>query len=314
MKQMSQEDLRSASSITFARDEAHQRLHVRYMASSDSLKRFKGFLGQLRNPDPSALGITKATVQVVRSFCTRYETLAARHATTLPKSGISAAPEFDQELFTQICNCLEAIACDSASNEVTACHDMHTVSSQQSLRDLKVYFPLLRWVLRDAAHNARRVIARPWKSDPVLSSLMDVFCLAKRSLPQMINHSGDLQAQYLQCVKDSERDLPVSTRFAHLRAAKHRFETGVTVLSRIILGISALMLFAMQLFAKHAGSSQGQAALIFLEALTAESLLQLAMLADAGREALVLIREFDNEDAPGRFQCTDGCADGCADG
>ena len=293
-KQMSQEELRSASSITFARDEAHRRLHVRYIACSDALQRSSGFLGQKKDPDPSALGLTRGTVEVLKSFCTRFEFLKSRASLAS-----TAALEFDQELFTHISNCLEAIASDSASNEVTACHDIHTVSALQSRRQLKVYFPMLRWVLRDAAHNARRVISRPWKSDPTLSSLMDVFCFNKRSLPQMIHHSGELSSQYSQCVQEAERWLPISTRFTHLRSAKHRFETGVTVLSRLILGISAMLLFAMKLFVRHAYDELGRAALAFLEAISPESLLQLSMLADAGREALILIREFDNENAAG---------------
>ena len=69
--------------------------------------------------------------------------------------------------------------------------------------------------------------------------------------------------------------------------------------SRIVLGIDGMILFAMRLDILHPRTETSQSAQVFLQSLCPEALLQLAMMADIGDEALILIRELDNEDAMG---------------
>ena len=182
-KQCLQENMQSAKSLMLARDEGHNHLHVRFRACNDGprLKRTSGFLGQVVGGDPSSLGITKGTIDVIRSFCTRYENLPpGAAADTAPR------PQLQQKLFDLVNSILEAIASDSASNEITACHDIQIITSIQSQRQLKRFWRNLKFILRDACHNARRVLSRPWKADKTLDGLMDLFALGKRSLAQMV--------------------------------------------------------------------------------------------------------------------------------
>ena len=60
--------------------------------------------------------------------------------------------------------------------------------------------------------------------------------------------------------------------------------------------MSAMMMFAMRLGALRVGTSAAQAALVFLQRLTPEVLVLLAMMADAGSLVITLIRVLDAED------------------
>ena len=66
-----------------------------------------------------------------------------------------------------------------------------------------------------------------------------------------------------------------------------------------MLGIDAMVLFAMKVDVMHPRTEAAQSAQVFLQSLCPEALLLLAMMADIGDEALILIRELDNEDAMG---------------
>ena len=112
-------------------------------------------------------------------------------------------------------------------------------------------------------------------------------------MAQLIHHSYDLKKLYHECVAECEG--AVTTKFGNLRSAKHRIESEVTPLSRSILNISGLILFACKLAVIRKGEREGIAAETLLSTLCVEVLLLLAMMADAGSEALALIRMMDRE-------------------
>ena len=95
---------------------------------------------------------------------------------------------------------IEGIAVDSASNETVAVTDM-----------TRLGFPNLKWLLRDAAHSARRVLQRLWGCDPVLSDVLGIFCHWRDSMGQLIQWSPEVKDVYKQCCAESSDDAAVST-------------------------------------------------------------------------------------------------------
>ena len=195
-------------------------------------------------------------------------------------------------MFEGLCAHIEALSVDSASNEVVSFTDM---SKPTDRLEETVLTPQCKHILRDSAHSARRILSRLWKSDTVLSDLFGMVCQWPNSIGQLIMHSGELQDLYLSCQRECENDAGVSTAFAHLRSAKHRIETHVAPLSRVVLSISAVILFAVKLQEIRTGEREGKAAGAFLKMVCPLSLLVLAMMADAAFESLGLIRHLDSE-------------------
>ena len=81
----------------------------------------------------------------------------------------------------------------------------------------------------------------------------------------------------------------------NLRAAKHRFESFSKPLGRVILWLPALLATANDIAVKREGAPEGQEAQAWLNGITSETLLTLAMLADPGDEWLALVRQVDDE-------------------
>ena len=275
-RQRKQTWIRSATCVNLLRDERHGRLHIRFRCSDASATCFSGYLGQSREHKPSSIGINEATREVLTDFCTLWQS---------PPAECALAPTFDQELFRHLSRSIEAISIDSASNEKASVKDM----LNQGVT------PNCRHILYDAPHKARRVLSRPWRADETLGNVVGLFCHWRWSMGQLVHHSHDLKKLYTDCVDATMEDAAASSRFGNLRCAKHRIETEVTPLSRSVLNLSAFILFAVKLGQIRRGEPQGRAADMFLETLCPELIVLLAMMADAGSEALHFIRAMDRE-------------------
>ena len=293
LTQQKAEQVRQAVCMNILRDERKGRLHVRFRVADAGLGAHRGYLGQARDFVPDAAGLTAATDQVFRTFCTKF---------AAPPPGAAVAPTFDEPLYRHMCQVVEAITVDSASNEVTAARDM-SFGGALSAVGLPLNAPNCRYILRGCPHKARRVLSRPWKADPVLDSVVGLFCHWRDSMGQLVHHSVDLKRLYKECVDECAADSAVSTRFGNLRSAKHRIETEVTPLSRAVLALSAYVLFATKLAVMRRGERQGHAAETFLEALEPTLIVLLGMMADAGSEALTFIRLLDTEEMPMADTC-----------
>jgi hypothetical protein len=279
-KQEQQRHVREAVCLNLLRDERHGRLHFRFRCANAAAEMHCGYMGQARDFGQHAVELTAATEHVLRDFCTLRQGHRTEH--------------FDAELFEHIRVITEAITVDSASNEQVASADMSSGQTQRG----SALTPNCKYVLLDCPHKARRVLSRPWKADPVLDSVISLFCHSRDSMGQLIHHSSELRKLYKQCVDETAEDSCVSTRFANLRCAKHRIETEVTPLSRSLLNLSAFILFAVRLSQLRKGEREGKAACVFLESLSPTLVLLLAMMADAGIESLSFIRMMDTEELP----------------
>jgi len=137
-----------------------------------------------------------------------------------PPAESCVKPVFHKDFFVAACDKVEAISIDSAENEVVSANDMKATG----------HFKNCSFVLRDSAHCARRFMSRLWKADSELDFTWKYFML----LATLIQWSGDLRTLYTECCEEAD-DGATSSRFTHMRAAKHRIETWLSPLSRSIL-------------------------------------------------------------------------------
>ena len=279
--------LRAATVANLLRDERHSRLHIRIRCVAPNGQVSAAYLGQGRAGGQTALDIRRATEQVIRRACTAFAS---------PPPGCQVEPQFDAELFAQICSAIEAVTIDSASNETAAGGDAY-----QAVRGAPPLLPNCRFTLHDSAHKARRLLSRPWAASAELGTVIQLFVTDRDSISQLVHHSYELKHLYHRCCSetaggDEYADAAVETCFGNLRSAKHRIESLVTPLSRLILNISGAMLFATRLNLRRRGEREGIAAAAFLQSLDARVLVVAAMMADAGQESLLLIRAMDAED------------------
>ena len=270
--------LSNATIINLMRDERALKEHIRFRCCNEDADLTTGFLGQALL-DPSSIGINKATHEVIKNVCTKWHAIPA-HLKPIVQ------PCLDASTCEAICKKVKAISTDSAENEIAATRDLSVASSFLS-DDV--------FILRDNCHSARRVLSRPWKADEVLSNLIGFLFFWKSSLGQLMHHSHILSNLYKQCVRDCPSASTVSL-FGTLRTAKHRFESQMTPLIRIVLNPEAFLMFAILVAVQRKGTAEGNVAEVFLQTITFDMFLLAAMMADAGAETLNLIRVLDTED------------------
>ena len=277
--------LRNSETICIMRDERKMVEHVRFRCTSRDGALTTGFLGQVKLPDPSAIGLNQATHDVMRNICTKWCGMP-----DILESNMT--PLFCKTAFDKLRANTEAIATDSADNEIAASRDL-TVAVN--------FLTSHPYILRDSAHSARRLLSRGWAADPALHNLCGFLFMWGESLGQLMHHSYLLANMYKDCVREYPSSATCSL-FGILKTAKHRFESQMTPLIRIVLNTTAFMQFASRVYKLRKGNREGHIAKIFLETITYEMLLLAAMMADCGSETLSLLRVLDSEDL------TEACA------
>ena len=90
----------------------------------------------------------------------------------------------------------------------------------------------------------------------------------------------------------AQADLPM---VSNLRSAKHRFESSSKPLSRLVLHLAAAFKTCHRIAATRDSSHEGGLVRDWLKSITSEDILQLALLADASDEGLLLVRQLDCE-------------------
>ncbi len=278
------EAIASADCLNIMRDERHSRMHVRYRCGSEAKAAKSGYFGQSRDHPSDAIGLTEATTDIFRSVCTKFAN---------PPKGASVEETFDKPAFNHACQLLEAVSVDSAENEVVSVRDM----ASWGFDGKPPQYPNCIWILRDGVHSGRRVLSRLWKADEVMDNCFGFFCHWSESPAQLIQWSDDNRRIYAGCSAESDCKA-VSTKFGHMRAAKHRIETHVSPLSRCCLDPDAVMGFAQKLSILKRGQSQGKSMSTFLITINGELWLLAAMMTDGAVEAMELLRFLDTENAP----------------
>ena len=137
----------------------------------------------------------------------------------------------------------------------------------------------------------RRILERLRNADPVLQETMRNTIISSQSIIQKKWNSHVFSAWFERRCKEMDGNC----RIRNLRAAKHRFESYSKPLGRVILWLPTLLATAHDIAVKREGAPEGRLAQAWLQNLNSETLVTLAMLADAGDEGLSLVRQVDDE-------------------
>jgi hypothetical protein len=278
--------LAGSCTINLLRDERHSRLLMRFRCGNLDAQRHIGIFGQPRITKGTATNISLVTIQTLANFCTK----------NYGAPFIDAISSVDDDpLFEHIRTTLRSITVDAAGNELASAANMAAPESVVAkAKDEEGFFPSLSLVIRDKAHASRRILVRPWNCDVYLSAVASALITESSSLAQLTQHSDDLRSMYSDAVKHSGSNY-VSTCFGNLRAAKHRFESMCTPLSRICLDWGASIAFLARVALERSDRASVYAAAT-LGAIDEELMLQAALLADAADECMCLIRFFDERE------------------
>ena len=198
----------------------------------------------------------------------------------------------DVDLLRALQNRVEMLNADGGPDEVRALR-LTTMSGADS----NVIFPNCKLRLKDVTHAARRLTKNPWSVDPYLADVYDTFVQSPNSIVNLIKNSPDLQQLFGAMVSDDDKtpfDPQTRSRIKSLKYAPHRFESHMRPLSRLVTLFESVWGAAIEISVRRTGGPQARAK-EFLRACSAERLLQLALLADAGTVSLDLVRHFDSE-------------------
>ena len=141
------------------------------------------------------------------------------------------------------------------------------------------------------------MVEKPWAADDYMTDVINRFCRQKGSIAQLIQHSDVWGEEYNRNVKALEDDpFSDSTRLKrNLRACKHRIESIAEPLGRSVLHLHALIQTAIAIALRRKGRREGTEAVDFLEFLSEEACVKLAMVADAGLEGFRFKGFWDSE-------------------
>ena len=257
----------------------------------------RGGFGIIKRHDSGACGNAEGTRKLIENFCTKFY-----DPPDAPKSG--AQPTLDVSLLRHIQNVTEAITIDAASYEVASARDLTSSSSFTAEQIAQPFMPNLHHILRDKMHACWRVLMeRPWSADSILADWFDVYVSGKQSLPRLIQNSFVFR-QWLTELSAQNSSKCFSSTITNLRAAKHRMESQVTPLSRMLCEIEAMIAIAMRI-SHERKEREKKAAEVFLGSITEQILITLALLADAGCECMELLRKFDTEEAESGLTTSD---------
>ena len=289
MQETSRDFLRHAATMVLTRDERHGRLLIRYAACAGSLQTRHGTLAVMRDFDsPTAENLLKATKQAFKQFCTRH----LGKPRSMP--GL-AAPKTDHKLLNHMRSITEMLVSDGASSELLSADLARGRRTCADANDGEAFTPNVKVVGRDLAHCARLVLRKPWQADPYLSSLFATTVWDNTAVVQIIDRS-DVFRQWFKEYTAQESARANLPTVSNLSSAKHRFESCSKPLSRFVLHLVAVFKTCHRIVATRDSSSrEGGLVRNWLKGISSEDLLQLALLADAADEGLLLVRQLDCE-------------------
>ena len=249
LKRLYRSWLQESCSISLLRDERRAQLLVRFRCADSKGRRHVGTFGRVKAVKGTASRINELTMELVASFCTRNA--------GAPQVEPSSLPACDQDLLGHIRTHLRALTVDAASNEVAAGQAVQSEESTAARMQGSAFAPNMTVIIRDKAHGSRRVLERPWHCDPYLESIARGLITDSCSLAQLVQWSPELRTWYEQACTQSSCCY-ISTTFQSLRAAKHRFESLCTPLSRICLDPEAALNFLHRLSEERRQERGGQ--------------------------------------------------------
>ncbi len=278
--------LRTAQSISLQQDVRQGRLMLTFACSDSHLKQSFGVVGICDLPRHgfglSALGLHQGTMYIIMK-------LANARAGGGRDDGLDQA---DVDLERNIRAKTELLAADAAYDEQLAAKLLIGQRGNAAV-GAPPYFPHVLVRGRDKAHGCRRVLSRAWPSDPYLANVANKLVLDRTTaIVQRIRFSEVFKARFRRCV--AELTGKQHSRISDLASAKHRFTSHALPFGRSVIFFEALVRCAQSILDERGrASAEGRDARAWLAALDEERALTMALMADAGDEALVLNRFLD---------------------
>lgn len=226
---------------------------------------------------------------MIRIFCSKGH---GRPLSELEQSRGPGGPDvlLDEGLLEHISGHIEFFNADGEAAEQLA----GRLSRKRFSALTKPVLPNLLIVNHDLAHGSRRISARPWKADPVLDETIKTIVTQKKSIVSLIQESYEFGDWFAQNKSQLSRQIGIKVR--NLSLARHRFDSTSKPISRAATSMYALIKTADQIARLRRPTSQEVVkAKEFLNFISAERVLLVAMLADAGQENIRLTRLCDKE-------------------
>lgn len=281
------EFLRRAKTMVLLRDERHGRLLLRYAACTTDLDTRKGTLAVMRDYDsPTAANLVRATKQAFKQFCT------ARLGK--PRSIGLELPKLDSDLFHHLRRITQMLVSDGAASELLAGEVSRGRRGSDGTGEDNALTPNVLLVGRDLAHCARHVLKKPWQADTHLSNLFETTVWHRNSVVQIIDKS-DVFRQWFREYTAQFSARSSTPRVSNLSSAKHRFESCSKPLARLVLHLVPVFKVCHRIATERDSANEGGLVRNWLATVSSEDLLQLALLADAADESLLLVRHLDTE-------------------
>ena len=277
--------LRTASSCTLFSDERARRLLVRFRACNNKLVRRCGVIGQLKGRyDGHGLGIAKGIMRALERFCT-----VGRGAPEVKRKIVKC----DVRLLKHMKRIVHTLTGDAAGNEQLAF--VHLAGNSQKIHNEDEaesgQLSNVKIIGQDKAHAMGRVVTRPRVADAAANALWErTFEYIK-----LIDYSPVFSEWYEDAVKLQENRAGGDT--TNLRSVKQRYASVQAPHGRACLNMDALIFIAPRIVRDRGPSSrEGVIVIAWASSCTnCTALLLLAMQADAGDEAVILIRFSDRE-------------------
>jgi hypothetical protein len=290
---MARKALRRVEVSSLHQDCRKASLSLRYRACDDKLNVSVGFFGQVnlaQKFDMSADGIRDGTLYLLKRFCT-------------PRCDVPFRRQLrgrrDAELYAALCRSVELFDADAAPDEQLAGRKLQGNAARNTEPTREQYDAALKNLKlfnKDTTHAARRITSRTFYRDEYLRDVLGAFVTKKTSIAQRIQNSHVFCERFRANMATVESCIVQSGRIKNLRAAKHRHESLQKPLGRCVLFYKAVLLTAEQIANERKNKPEGAECAAFLTSeCTEESLLQLALLAEAADENMRLVRFNDSE-------------------
>ena len=269
----------TAGSVTLLQDGRGKHVLVRACACNDELESVTGTLS-LVSTQGGATNLCIATLTALEEFCTPG---FGRPGKPNPKA---PPPQLDKSLLEKLCGAVTWWFTDAAYDEFAAGELLF------SLPEAKAMFPNLRVVGREKAHASRRVLSRPQNTDPYLTEVANRFIWNYDSVAAMIQHNSTINDYFA----GSAREGSAASQLTQLRFRRHRFDSQAEPMTRIVVAFDAVLQTLTAVSHARKTEDIGKNAASFMQWVTDEACLQLAMMADASDQVLLLVRSSDKDE------------------
>ena len=285
-----------AEAISIHQDGRKGHILMRFTASDVACNVRSGVFGSVDHAAgfrQSSEGIRDASMAIIDRFCSRGYFAPYLRGKRVAEDAAPVHVKPNKRLKSWILNHIELFDADAAPDEQLAGRFLKKPMST-SVDDYQTSMPNIKVFNKDTAHASRRISTRTAKVDDFMKEVQTKYYQGRKSIAQLIQHSRVFAERFLANNSRMEAKHGGS-RIKNLRAAKHRFESYQKPLGRSVLFHKGLLLTAEQIANERSGLKEGKAAAEFLDFVSEQAQLQLALMADGFDEAMIFTRYNDNE-------------------